>query len=292
VPYRGRFAPSPTGDLHLGSLLAALGSWLCARRAGGMWLVRIEDIDPPREVPGSAASILRTLDACGLKPDAPPLYQSTRTAAYAAALENLRARDLAYPCWCTRSDLAAHGGLHPPTCIAAPDPAREPSWRVRVGDAVVEFVDALQGPQRWPLAETIGDFVVARADGAFAYQLACAIDDAAPGITEVVRGADLLASTPRQIFLRGLLDLADPAWRHLPVLVDAEGNKLSKSAGAAAIDPDDPLPSMREVLALLGIPSHALRAGQPSGLLADALAAFDPARLPRTATLGVPRPAR
>ena len=298
--YCGRFAPSPTGDLHLGSLLAALGGWLCARKAcpgfdpgaGGAWRVRIEDIDPPREVPGSADSILRTLRACGLEPDQPPLYQSTRLTVYADALETLRAEGHAYPCWCTRVDLAAHGGLHPATCVATPGssgmPAREPSWRVRCGDAVIEFEDALQGPQRWPLAATAGDFVLKRADGAFAYQLACAIDDAAPGITDVVRGADLLESTPRQILLRRLLGLRDPAYLHLPLLVDKHGDKLSKSIGSAAIDPADPLPALRTVLSLLGIPHDVLPADTPRALLADALAAFDPARLPRADTLVVP----
>lgn len=282
---RGRFAPSPTGDLHLGSLLAALGSWLHARNDGGVWLVRIEDIDPPREVPGSAESILRTLPACGLEPDAPPLYQNTRTAAYADALETLRAKDLAYPCWCARSNLVPHGGLHPPTCIAAPAPDREPAWRVRVGDAVIAFDDALQGPQQWPLATSAGDFVLKRADGVFAYQLACAIDDAAPDITDVVRGADLLESTPRQIFLRRLLGLRDPAYLHLPVLRDRNGDKLSKSIGSAAVDSANPLPAMKIVLGLLGITRDALRADTPHALLADALAAFDPSQLPRAGTL-------
>ncbi len=291
MAYHGRFAPSPTGDLHLGSLLAALGSWLCARKAGGTWQVRIENMDPPREVPGSAASILRTLRACSLEPDAPPLYQSTRAGVYADAIASLRADNLVYPCWCTRSDLATHGSLHPATCIAAAEPAREPSWRVRVGDTVIEFVDTLQGPQRWPLAATAGDFVLERADGVFAYQLACAIDDAAPGITDVVRGADLLESTPRQVFLRRLLGLPDPAYLHLPVLVDVHGDKLSKSIGSAAVDPADPLPAMKTVLGLLGIPLDGLRVDTPRALLAGALAAFDPARLPRTATLAIPPPA-
>jgi glutamyl-Q tRNA(Asp) synthetase len=286
---RGRFAPSPTGELHLGSLLAALGSWLCARKAGGRWLVRIEDIDPAREVAGSADSILQTLHACGLAPDEPPLYQSTRTAMYADALETLRAMNLVYPCWCSRTDLAARGGLHPSACIAAPDPAREPSWRVRCGDVRIECDDALQGVRRWNLAESCGDFVVKRADGPFAYQLACAIDDAAPGITHVVRGVDLLESTPRQIFLRRLLGLRDPIYLHLPVLVDEHGAKLSKSAGAAMVDRIAPMPAMRAALASLGIPPQALRSRAPSALLADALDAFDPACLPHVRNLRMPK---
>ncbi|HJU09100.1 MAG TPA: tRNA glutamyl-Q(34) synthetase GluQRS [Rhodanobacteraceae bacterium] len=278
--YRGRFAPSPTGDLHFGSLLAALGSWLCARATNGTWLVRIEDIDPPREVPGSADSILRALHACTLEPDEPPLYQSTRFEAYSAALERLRENGQVFPCWCSRSDLGAQGGMHRGACVSSPDPLREPAWRVRVGDTVIAFKDGLQGLQRWPLSAG-GDFVVKRADGPFAYQLACAVDDVAQGITEVVRGADLLDSTPRQIHLMRLLGLGEPAYLHLPVATDAHGRKLSKSEGAAAVDPHDPLPPMRAALAMLGIPPTALRARTPRTLLHNALAAFDPLTLPR-----------
>lgn len=278
--YRGRFAPSPTGRLHLGSLLAALGSWLRARAANGTWLVRIEDIDSPREVPGSAEAILRVLDACGLEPDEPALYQGTRLDAYASAFEKLKELGAVFPCWCSRSDLAASASVHRGTCVAPPDPHRAPAWRVRVDDAQIEFEDGLQGRQRWKLADG-GDFVVKRADGPFAYQLACAVDDAAQGITEVVRGADLLDSTPRQIFLLRLLGLREPAYLHLPLLLDAGGAKLSKSEGAAAVDADVPLPAMRTALALLGIPGSALRADSPGALLRDALAAFDPAAISR-----------
>ncbi|MEO6968777.1 MAG: tRNA glutamyl-Q(34) synthetase GluQRS [Rhodanobacteraceae bacterium] len=281
VFYRGRFAPSPTGDLHFGSLLAALGSWLRARAANGAWLLRIEDIDPPREVSGSASAILRALDACGLEPNEPPLYQSTRLLAHEAALDQLRADGHAYPCWCSRADLAASGGMHRGTCAAPPDPAREPAWRVRVADTAITFDDGLQGPQRWLLAECAGDFVVKRADDLHAYQLACAVDDAFQGITEVVRGTDLLDSTPRQIFLLRLLGLGEPRYMHLPLAVNAAGEKLSKSTGAVAIDIADPLPAMRSALALLGIPEAALRATSPRVLLTDARSAFEPKNLPR-----------
>ncbi|MGN6313244.1 MAG: tRNA glutamyl-Q(34) synthetase GluQRS [Rhodanobacteraceae bacterium] len=284
--YRGRFAPSPTGRLHLGSLLAALGSWLRARSANGAWLVRMEDIDPPREMPGSAESILRTLHACGLEPDEPTLYQSTRPDAYQAAFERLMRDGAVFPCWCSRSELAAAGGVHRGKCVAPPDPHRAPAWRVRADGAVIEFEDGLQGRQRWKLADG-GDFVIKRADGPFAYQLACAVDDAAQGITEVVRGADLLDSTPRQIFLLRLLGLHEPAYLHLPVLVDASGAKLSKSEGAAAVDKDDPLPALRIALELLGVPESALRASEPRALLRDAVAAFDPEALPKAPTLSI-----
>ncbi|MEO7148746.1 MAG: tRNA glutamyl-Q(34) synthetase GluQRS, partial [Rhodanobacteraceae bacterium] len=273
--------PSPTGQLHVGSLLAALGNWLRARAANGAWLVRIDDIDPPREVPGSAAAILHALAACGLESDEPPLYQSTRLPAYEAACEQLCADGLAFACWCSRADLAAYGGRHWGTCVSPPDPSREPAWRVRVADTVIEFDDCLQGPQRWPLADCAGDFVVKRADGLYAYQLVCAVDDAFQGITQVVRGADLLDSTPRHIFLLRLLALSEPRYLHLPVVVNAAAEKLSKSTGAAAIDPRDPLPAMRAALALLGIRASALRATRPREVLAGALAAFDPQKLPR-----------
>lgn len=288
IHYRGRFAPSPTGELHFGSLLAALGSWLCARAANGAWLVRIEDIDPPREVPGSADSILRTLHACALEPDEPPLYQSTRNDLYSAALQRLRENGHVFPCWCSRSDLAVHGGVHCGACVALADPSRQPAWRVHVDDTVIAFEDALQGPQRWPLAAE-GDFVVKRADGPFAYQLACALDDAQQGITQVVRGADLLDSTPRQIHLMRLLGLREPSYLHLPIAVDARGRKLSKSEGDAAVDSRAPLPGMRAALAMLGIPPGALHARTPRMLLRSALSAFDPASLPRAKTLLVQR---
>lgn len=284
MDYRGRFAPSPTGRLHLGSLLAALGSWLRARAANGAWLVRIEDIDPQREVPGSAGSILRALEACGLEPDEPPLYQSTRLDAYESAFEKLEKLGAVFPCWCSRTDLAALGGVHRGECVAPPDPHRAPAWRVSVDGAIIEFEDGCQGRQRWKLADG-GDFVVKRADGPFAYQLACAVDDAAQGITEVVRGADLLDSTPRQIFLLRKLGLLEPSYLHLPVLLDASGAKLSKSEGAAAVDADDPLPALRTSLALLGMPESALRANSPEPLLRDALAAFDPAATPHVREL-------
>ena len=280
MSYRGRFAPSPTGHLHFGSLVAAVGSWLCARHAGGQWLLRMEDIDPPREVAGSAASILAALPAFGLVADAPPLFQSQRMAMYDAAFEQLRATDMLFPCVCSRSQLAASGGIHRDgQCIAAETSDRTPAWRLRVPAIEVAFDDALQGLQRENLRETVGDFVIRRADGLYSYQLACVVDDAFQGITEVVRGQDLLESTARQIWLQRCLGLPTPAYRHLPLVLDGTGNKLSKSAQAWPIDPDEPTPALRRALAFLGRPLPDMRTDAVA-LLAHALADFEPALLP------------
>ncbi|GGY17023.1 glutamyl-Q tRNA(Asp) synthetase [Rhodanobacter panaciterrae] len=281
MTYHGRFAPSPTGQLHFGSLVAAVGSWLCARHAGGQWLVRMEDIDPPREVAGSAASILAALPAFGLVADAPPLFQSQRIEAYDVAFEQLRAAGQLFPCWCSRSELAAGGGLHRDgQCVAAADPDRLPAWRLRVPDIEVAFDDALLGPQHENLRESVGDFVIRRAEGFYSYQLACVVDDTFQGITEVVRGSDLLDSTARQIWLQRCLDLPTPAYRHLPLVMGADGRKLSKSEQASPVDPADPLPALRQALAFLSVPVLAT-ATEVQDLLAHALANFDPALLPQ-----------
>lgn len=282
MTYCGRFAPSPTGLLHFGSLVAAVGSWLCARHAGGRWLLRVEDIDPPREVAGSAQAILDALPAFGLVADAPALFQSQRQAAYDAAFDRLRAADLAFPCWCSRAQLAAEGGLHRSRCIAPPDPDRPPAWRMRVPDGTIAFDDALQGPQRQVLRDEAGDFVIRRVEGYYAYQLACVVDDAFQGITEVVRGTDLLDSTPRQILLQRCLGYPTPAYRHLPLALDGQGHKLSKSGQAHPVDPGDPLPALRRALAFLDVQTAA-GADSPAALLQAALERFDPARLPRLA---------
>jgi glutamyl-Q tRNA(Asp) synthetase len=256
MSYRGRFAPSPTGDLHEGSLLAAVASWLRARQQGGAWLVRVDDIDPPREVPGSAASILSTLASLALHPDEPVWWQSSRDGAYGDAFESLRTAGLVYACWCSRADLAASGGIHRGSCLSPPRD-RPPAWRLRVGDEVIAWHDLVAGRQAWPVADG-GDFVVMRADGLWSYQLACAVDDAAQGINEVVRGRDLIDSTPRQILLQQRLGLPTPAYAHLPLLVDASGGKLAKSTHAPAVDAAG-LPALRRTLARLGL------AGAPEG---------------------------
>jgi glutamyl-Q tRNA(Asp) synthetase len=275
---RGRFAPSPTGPLHFGSLVAALGSWLFARSAGGTWIVRMEDLDREREVHGAAERILATLDAFGLVSDEEIVYQSRRGDRYAAALARLDRDGHAYRCWCSRADLEPCGGIHPAQCVA-PAGDRAPAWRLRVRDHVLAYDDAIQGPQRQDLARETGDFVIWRADGACAYQLAVVVDDAELGVTQVVRGADLLDSTPRQVFLQRLLGLPQPAHAHLPLVLDADGRKLSKQDRALPVDAADPLPPLRHALAFLGQPVP--RAGTPARLLALAASAFDLARVPR-----------
>lgn len=278
--YRGRFAPSPTGPLHFGSLLAAFGSWLAARRAGGEWRVRIEDLDPPREMPGAAEAQLRTLHGFGLVPDGEVWRQSTRGDAYRAALETLLASGDAFACHCSRADLAAHHGIHR-ACVAR-GPRPDPAIRLRVPDGTrIGFADAFRGPVRQALDGEVGDFVLRRADGLWAYQLAVVVDDAAQGITEVVRGADLLDSTARQIFLRQRLGLPVPGHAHLPLAVDAAGGKLSKSSAALPVDPADPLPALRAAWAALGQAPGALDAHSLDAVLASAVREFDRARVPR-----------
>ena len=281
--YRGRFAPSPTGDLHAGSLLAALGSWLYARRAGGRWLVRVEDVDRPREVAGAADRQLAALRAFGMQADEPVVRQSGRDALYREALEDLVDRGLAFPCWCSRADLAAVGGIHR-ACVRAPDASRPPAIRLRVADGTrVRFVDDVRGPQSQDVDAAVGDFVLFRADGLWAYQLAVVVDDAAQGITHVVRGADLLDSTPRQILLQQALGLPTPGYAHLPMVLDEAGRKLSKSLAAMPVDPGDPLPALRRAWAALGqSPFEDAGAQYASEWLERAVAVFDPSKIPAT----------
>jgi glutamyl-Q tRNA(Asp) synthetase len=285
APYRGRFAPSPTGALHFGSLLAAFGSWLLARHAGGEWWVRVEDLDPPREVSGAAQSQLETLTAFGLDSDGPVLWQSQRHAAYQQALDELLTSGDAFVCHCSRSDLAATGGIHR-QCVASRERS-DPAIRLRVPDgAVVEFTDGLQGEVRQDVAAEVGDFVLKRADGCWAYQLAVVVDDAAQGITDVVRGADLLDSTARQILLQRALGLPTPRYLHLPLIVDEHGQKLSKSTAALPVDANDPLPAITLAWQALGQDTAALAAHQTiTFALAAARANFDPQALPKVPSI-------
>ncbi len=280
-PYRGRFAPSPTGPLHFGSLLAAFGSWLMARHAGGEWWVRIEDLDPPREVPGAVDAQLRTLAGFGLVSDGPVVRQSERHPLYREALDRLLAAGFAFPCRCSRSDLAAVNSIH--RACRADAMRAEAAIRLRVADgSVVAFEDGLHGRVAQELAAEVGDFVLLRADGFWAYQLAVVVDDAEQGITHIVRGADLLDSTPRQILLQQALGLPTPAYAHLPLVVDADGAKLSKSLAALPVDGDDPLPTLRLAWRALGQSPGTLD-GQGSIALALSRAAteFVPGLIPR-----------
>lgn len=249
--YTGRFAPSPTGELHFGSLVAAVGSFLEARRHQGHWLIRIEDLDPPRTVPGSAERIVEDLARFGMQPDLPVQYQSSRNSAYAAAVRQLTEDGHIFPCACTRSELPQ--GPYPGTCREGLPAGRDGrSLRVRVNDTPIMFTDQLQGKVTENLAETSGDFVVKRADGFYAYQLAVVVDDAWQGITEVVRGADLLDSTPRQIFLQRLLGLPQPDYLHLPVVLDEQGHKLGKRFGSDPVSKKPALEALGDALSFLG----------------------------------------
>jgi len=290
-PYIGRFAPSPTGPLHAGSLVAALASWLDARAHGGTWLVRIEDVDTPRCVPGADATILQQLAACGLLPDGAVLFQSRRGAAYQQALDQLVAQGDAYPCACTRQDIARyhaeqghsrerHGELvYPGTCRPENGglhgkPAR--AWRMRVPDgdaALINWHDRLAGAQSQRLDTEVGDFVLKRADGLWAYQLAVVVDDAAQGVTDVVRGADLADNTPRQIWLQQRLGLPTPRYLHTPLVLSANGEKLSKQNGAQSVDVRDPVAALQAAAQALGLPV-AERPGAVPDLLAALVSAW------------------
>jgi glutamyl-Q tRNA(Asp) synthetase len=301
MPYTGRFAPSPTGTLHAGSLVAALASWLDARAHGGRWLVRIEDVDTPRCVPGADAAILTQLATVGLLPDAPPLWQSQRGALYEQALGQLVAKGLAYPCACSRKDIEAalqqcgrqktrHSALaYPGTCRQGLHGRQARAWRLHTGycgrlsanwasnqalapvdtaqaattfiandGATVQWNDRRLGAQTQDVEHEVGDFVLLRADGLWAYQLAVVVDDAAQGITHVVRGEDLADNTARQVLLQQALQLPTPRYLHTPLVLGANGEKLSKQNGAQPLDLADPLAALRAAAAALGLP-------QPTG---------------------------
>ena len=301
--YIGRFAPSPTGPLHAGSLVAALASWLDARAHGGQWLVRIEDVDTPRCIPGADHTILQQLAACGLHPDAAPVWQSRRTAPYQQALDQLLADGLAYPCGCSRKDIEAEllrlgrekprnaELVYPGTCRQGLHGKPGRAWRLRTDTSLskvpvgrvqiaqsaietiansgtrIHWTDRRLGPQAQDVQAEVGDFVLLRADGLFAYQLAVVVDDAAQGITHVVRGEDLTDNTARQILLQGALGLPTPRYLHTPLVLGTDGEKLSKQNGAAALDLSDPLAALNRAAAILGLPPQ-------TGALPQALATW------------------
>jgi glutamyl-Q tRNA(Asp) synthetase len=294
--YRGRFAPSPTGPLHFGSLVAAVASYLEAKSRGGEWFVRMEDLDTPRSVPGAADEILRALAACGMPWDDCVIYQSKRTDAYHAELHRLRALGLVYPCACSRREIAdsavsgIEGPVYPGTCRAGLAPEKTVrAWRIDTRDANIRFEDTIQGPQRQNLATDVGDFVLLRADHVYAYQLAVVVDDAEQGITDVVRGADLLDSTPRQIYLQNLLKFATPRYCHVPVAVNAHGEKLSKQTRASAIDYARPLAALMPALRFLGQqPPDALANAGIGEFWNWAIANWRIERVPRTRSAPAP----
>lgn len=271
--YRGRFAPSPTGPLHAGSLVAALASWLDARAHGGHWLVRIEDVDVPRCVPGTDQLILQQLADCGLHPDEEPLYQSRRSALYQRALDALGQAGQAYPCACSRKDIEAelqrlgrskprHGELvYPGTCRDGLHGKEARAWRLRVPAGSLLWNDRRLGPQAQDVETEVGDFVLQRADGYFAYQLAVVVDDGVQGITHVVRGEDLADNSARQILLQGVLGLPRPSYLHTPLVLGPNGEKLSKQNGAQALDTRDPLAALHAAAVVLGLQVHGSTVG-------------------------------
>jgi glutamyl-Q tRNA(Asp) synthetase len=277
--YIGRFAPSPTGPLHAGSLVAALASWLDARAHGGRWLVRVEDVDTPRCVPGAAETILDQLAALGFISDETPLWQSSRGQIYQAALDRLMAQDLAYPCACSRKDielaLAAQGRPHqrhaelvyPGTCRAGLAGRAPRAWRFKTPAGAFTWHDRRLGAQQQDVANEVGDFVLKRADGVWAYQLAVVVDDAEQGVTDIVRGEDLADNTARQVLLQRALDVAAPRYLHTPLVLADNGEKLSKQNGAEPLDTSDPLRALNGAANVLGL-------ARQRGSVAQALASW------------------
>ena len=262
LPYVGRFAPTPSGPLHLGSLVTAMASWLDARAVEGVWLVRIEDLDTPRNVPGADQEIIATLATFGMVADKPVTWQSQSLPDYWHALEKLEAQELVYRCTCTRREIAESplltGGIaiYPGTCRTrskAPESQARGAWRVKVADQEICFEDRYRGQMCQHLGRAVGDFVLRRADGTVTYQLAVVVDDAKHGITHVVRGADLIDSTPRQVYLQSKLALPPVRYWHVPVVQNQQGEKLSKQTGASALNRSSPLLELRHAAQHLGL---------------------------------------
>ena len=290
--YTGRFAPSPTGLLHIGSLLTAVASYADARSNGGKWLVRMEDLDPPREMAGAASHILHTLEAFGFEWDGEVAYQSRRYALYEETLCRLQTAGLVYPCHCSRKDWQAgarrgadgfvyNGRCRHPGQRPAPQ-GKQPAWRIRVPDRIIGFSDGIVGGYTQNLAGDIGDFVLLRADGYWAYQLAVVADDAEQGVTHIVRGQDLLVSTPRQIYLQQCLGVPTPQYAHLPLLTNAQGQKWSKQTLAPALDLNRREQLLRQVFRYLNLP-EAPETDRPAELLDWAVAHWDMDKVPKHA---------
>ncbi len=289
--YRGRFAPSPTGRLHFGSLVAAVASHAQARQQRGTWLIRMEDLDRPREVPGMAKALIEDLAAFGMVSDEPIVLQSQRDDLYTEALGRLSQRGSLFDCGCKRSDLR---GLtaYPGTCREGLGPGKQArTVRVKVDSEPIALDDLVQGPFAQILQRDIGDFIVRRADGLFAYQLAVVVDDADQGITEIVRGADLLDSTPRQIYLQQLLDYAQPSYLHVPVAVDENGAKLSKQAFAQPVDPTQPIAGLSAAWRFLGQPPMT-SPSTTEQFWRQAIDCWQPGRIPSRQSIAISPPRR
>ncbi|MDF3931978.1 tRNA glutamyl-Q(34) synthetase GluQRS [Pseudomonas citronellolis] len=285
--YTGRFAPTPSGFLHFGSLVAAVASYLDARAVGGRWLVRMEDLDPPREMPGAQAAILDTLERYGFEWDGPVLRQSERGDAYAAVIEQWLRSGLAYACTCSRKQLEGSGGIYPGTCRdAGHDWHGDVAIRIRVPELEYRFTDRVQGEFRQHLGREVGDFIIRRRDGLFAYQLAVVLDDAWQGMTDIVRGADLLDNTPRQLYLQELLGVAQPRYLHVPLIIQPDGHKLGKSYRSPPLAAEQAAPLLLRALNALGQQApQDLAQATPAEVLAWGVAHWDAARIPRVLTL-------
>lgn len=284
--YIGRFAPTPSGYLHFGSLVAALASYLDARAVGGRWWVRMEDLDPPREMPGAATAILKTLERYGLEWDGDVVYQSLRHEAYQAVIDRLFSQGLAYACVCSRKQLEPWHGIYPGLCRNAGHGADDGAIRVRVPELLYRFEDRVQGLFEQHLGQESGDFVIRRRDGLYAYQLAVVLDDAWQGVTDIVRGADLLDSTPRHLYLQELLGLPQPRYLHVPLITQPDGHKLGKSYRSPPLDPDQASSLLVRALRALGQPlEQDLAMGSAQEVLRWAVEHWDARLIPRARTL-------
>ncbi|MDF2397958.1 tRNA glutamyl-Q(34) synthetase GluQRS [Pseudomonas sp. 3MA1] len=285
--YIGRFAPTPSGYLHFGSLVAALASYLDARAVGGRWLLRMEDLDPPREEPGAQAAILKALESYGFEWDGQMIRQSDRHDAYAEVLNRLFNQGLAYACTCSRKQLEPYHGIYPGLCRNLGHAQDDAAIRLRVPELEYRFVDRVQGEYRQHLGREVGDFVIRRRDGLYAYQLAVVLDDAWQGITDIVRGADLLDSTPRQLYLQELLGLPQPRYLHVPLITQPDGHKLGKSYRSPPLTEDQAPPLLLRALRALGqTPPADLDGASVAQIMAWGMAHWDAALIPRT--LSVP----
>jgi len=286
TPYIGRFAPTPSGRLHFGSLVAALASYLDARSVGGRWLMRMEDLDPPREEPGAQAAILNALESYGFEWDGEMVRQSDRHDAYAEVLNRLFNHGLAYACTCSRKQLEPYHGIYPGFCRNAGHGTEDAAIRLRVPELEYHFIDRVQGEYRQHLGREVGDFVIRRRDGLYAYQLAVVLDDAWQGITDIVRGADLLDSTPRQLYLQELLGLPQPRYLHIPLITQPDGHKLGKSYRSPPLTEDQATPLLLRALRALGQkPGAELAYASPREVLNWGIAHWDAVLIPRTLNL-------